>query len=193
MKETQVCSFIHQRGSDICLTPLLDAQTFVTCISLDVDKSGSLATILFAGELMQYIEGEDKRLEHHLENATLTRGLVNCKKRSTNGKEKHADPIVDSRAGLNGRPEYVHAILHSSYFQSSGCTDNWQLRIRIKERGIEEKEAKDAVGHIVGHQLGGLFQEGYLYPQNPSLNQGHWKVQENYLKKWLDCSGKTYL
>lgn len=118
-----------------------------------------------------------------MQNATLTRGLVNCKKRGTDNEENSDDPIVDYRTGLDGRPEYIRAVLHGRYFRSSQRNGSRKLKCSIRARGIDG----DAVGHILGHQLGGPF-EGNLYPQNPSLNGGYWRAEENSFHKWLQES-----
>jgi hypothetical protein len=57
------------------------------------------------------------------------------------------------------------------------------------ENCVVRGDGKDDVGHIIGNQFGGPMRNYNLYPQNPSINRGHWKSVEDNIIKWLR-SGK---
>ena len=193
---------VYKMNGNITLILLLNATLYILCIFLGSMNKGNIATIFPGEEIMKYAEGVDKTLQHPLERATLTRGLGKNEKvangdggddgddggksrRDRNSDMNNSDdPIIDYRLGLNGRPEYIRAVLHKRYCSPRKRVCSAALKNKIQSRG----KKGDHIGHILGHQFGGSMVEHNLFPQHPGLNMGHWRAVENRIKKWLEYS-----
>jgi hypothetical protein len=135
--------------------------------------------------IYKYLEGYNDNLEHKLENASLTKNLSNRIEKVPSSDAKQF-PITEFSTGFQNRPEFVIAIIRKSHLDSGEKTSkNEKLCKEIAARG----DGSDDVGHIIGNQLGGPMRNYNLYPQNPSINRGHWKSVEDTIVKWLR-SGK---
>jgi hypothetical protein len=129
------------------------------------------------GIIDRYLEGVDYDLEHPLLNSTLTKNLITP---VINVLDKY--PITGYCLGPQNRAEYLRAHIepkHMGIGEKTSTNDN--LRKQIQAKG----DGGDAVGHILGHQFGGSMRPYNVYPQNPSINSGHWTSVENHISKWL--------